>query len=126
MKNLFNFITGTLLTTITYFLGGFDGAIKTLLMFILLDYITGICKAIVNKKLNSTIGGSGIIKKVGYLVVVALSSGLDNITGSDGTLRTLVIYFFIANEGISILENWASIGLPLPKKILETLEQIKK
>ena len=126
MKNLINFITSTLLTTVVYFLGGLDIALKTLLIFILLDYITGLCKAIVNKKVNSIIGVKGIIKKIGYLIVVALSVQLDNITGSTGVLRTLVIYFFVANEGISVLENWGSIGLPLPKKIIETLEQLKK
>jgi toxin secretion/phage lysis holin len=126
MKNIINFFTSTLLTTVVYFLGGLDIALKTLLIFILLDYITGLCKAIVNKKVNSIIGIKGIIKKVGYLIVVALSVQLDNITGSTGALRTLVIYFFVANEGISILENWGSIGLPLPKKITDVLEQIKK
>ena len=126
MKNLISFITSTLLTTVVYFLGGLDIALKTLLIFILLDYVTGLCKAIVNKKVNSIIGIKGIIKKIGYLIVVALSVQLDNITGSTGALRTLVIYFFVANEGISVLENWGSIGLPLPKKIMETLEQLKK
>lgn len=126
MKNIINFVTSTLLTTVVYFLGGLDIALKTLLIFMLLDYITGICKAIVNKKINSIIGIKGIIKKIGYLVVVALSVQLDNITGGTGALRTLVIYFFVANEGISVLENWGSIGLPLPKKIMETLEQLKK
>ena len=126
MKNIINFVTSTLLTTVVYFLGGLDIALKTLLIFILLDYITGLCKAIVNKKVNSIIGVKGIIKKIGYLIVVALSVQLDNITGSTGALRTLVIYFFVANEGISVLENWGSIGLPLPKKIMETLEQLKK
>ena len=126
MKNIINFITSTLLTTVVYFLGGLDIALKTLLIFILLDYVTGLCKAIVNKKVNSIIGIKGIIKKIGYLIVVALSVQLDNITGSTGALRTLVIYFFVANEGISVLENWGSIGLPLPKKIMETLEQLKK
>ena len=126
MKNTINIITSTLLTTVVYFLGGLDIALKTLLIFMLLDYITGICKAIVNKKINSIIGIKGIIKKVGYLIIVALSVQLDNITGGTGALRTLVIYFFVANEGISVLENWGSIGLPLPNKIMETLEQLKK
>ena len=126
MKNTINIITSTLLTTVVYFLGGLDIALKTLLIFMLLDYITGICKAIVNKKINSIIGIKGIIKKVGYLIIVALSVQLDNITGGTGALRTLVIYFFVANEGISVLENWGSIGLPLPKKIMEILEQLKK
>lgn len=100
-------------------------ALKTLLVFILLDYITGVCEAITNKKLNSIIGAKGIIKKIGYLLIVALSVQLDTITGETGAIRTLVIYFFVANEGISILENWGSMGLPLPKKIIETLEQLK-
>ena len=126
MKNIINFITSTLLTTVVYFLGGLDIALKTLLIFILLDYITGVCKSIVKKKVNSIVGIKGIIKKIGYLIIVALSVQLDIITGGTGALRTLVIYFFVANEGISILENWGSIGLPLPKKIMETLEQLKK
>ena len=126
MKNIINFVTSTLLTTVVYFLGGLDIALKTLLIFILLDYVTGVCKSIVKKKVNSIVGIKGIIKKIGYLIIVALSVQLDIITGGTGALRTLVIYFFVANEGISILENWGSIGLPLPKKIMETLEQLKK
>ena len=126
MKNIINFITSALLTTVVYFLGGLDIALKTLLIFILLDYVTGVCKSIVKKKVNSIVGIKGIIKKIGYLIIVALSVQLDIITGGTGALRTLVIYFFVANEGISILENWGSIGLPLPKKIMETLEQLKK
>ena len=109
-----------------YFLGGLDIALKTLLIFILLDYVTGVCKSIVKKKVNSIVGIKGIIKKIGYLIIVALSVQLDIITGGTGALRTLVIYFFVANEGISVLENWGSMGLPLPKKITEVLEQLKK
>ena len=126
MKNIFNFITGTLLTTVVYFLGGLDVALKTLLIFILLDYVTGVCEAISNKKLNSIIGAKGIIKKIGYLIIVALAVQLDTITGDTGAIRTLVIYFFVANEGISVLENWGSMGLPLPKKVIDVLEQLKK
>ena len=126
MKNIFNFITSTFLTTIVYLLGGLDIALKTLLIMIVLDYITGICKAIHNKKINSLIGAKGIVKKVGYLIIVAMSVLLDQIVGDTGAIRNLVIYFFVANEGISILENWGSIGLPLPKKIFDVLDQIKK
>jgi toxin secretion/phage lysis holin len=125
MKNLINFITSTLLTTVVYFLGGFDIALKCLLIFILFDYLTGLCKAIHNKKVNSSIGAKGIIKKVGYLIVVAMSVLLDQVVGNTGAIRSLVIYFFVANEGISILENWGSMGLPLPKKIFDVLEQIR-
>lgn len=125
MKNIFNFITGTLATTLVYFLGGWDIALQTLLIVIGLDYLTGVCKAIYNKKLNSTISFKGIVKKIGYLIIVAVAVELDNITGNTGAIRTLVIYFFVANEGISILENWGSMGLPLPKKIFDVLEQLK-
>ena len=125
MKNIINFITGTFLTTVVYLLGGLDIALKTLLVMIVLDYITGICKAIHNKKINSLIGAKGIVKKVGYLIIVAMSVLLDQVVGDTGAIRSLVIYFFVANEGISILENWGSIGLPLPKKIFDVLDQIK-
>ena len=125
MKSIINFCTSTLLTTVVYFLGGLDIALKTLLILIVLDYLTGLCKAIVNKQLNSTVGIKGIIKKIGYLIIVALAVVLDRITGDTGAIRTLVIYFFVANEGISIVENWGSIGLPLPKKITEVLEKLK-
>ena len=77
MKAIINWITGTLLTTVVYFLGGLDIALKTLLIMIVLDYITGVCKAIHNKKLNSLIGAKGIVKKVGYLIIVAMSVLLD-------------------------------------------------
>lgn len=125
MKQIINFITGTLLTTVVFFLGGIDIALQTLLIFIILDYITGVCQAIHNKKVNSSIGAKGIIKKVGFLIVVGMAVRLDQIIGNSGAIRSLVIYFFVANEGISILENWCSMGLPLPKKIFEVLEQIK-
>jgi len=125
MKNIINFFTSTVLTTVVYFLGGFDTALQTLLIIIVLDYITGVCEAIANKKVSSKIGAKGIMKKVGYLIIVAVSVQLDLIVGDTGAIRNLVIYFFVANEGISILENWGSMGLPLPQKILDVLEQIK-
>ena len=125
MKNIICAITSTLLTTVVYFLGGLDTALITLLVFILLDYITGVCKAITNKRVNSLIGAKGIVKKVGYLIVVAVSVRLDQMVGDTGAIRNLVIYFFVANEGISILENWGSMGLPLPKKLFDVLEQLK-
>ncbi len=126
MKYVYNFFTSTVLTAVLYFLGGWDMALKTLLIIIALDYLTGVCDAIVNKKINSKIGAKGIIKKVGYLIIVAVSVQLDQIVGDTGAIRNLVIYFFVANEGISILENWGSMGLPLPEKVMEVLEQLKK
>lgn len=125
MKNLINFITGTLLTGIAYFLGGWDTALQILLLVMGLDYITGVIKAIKKKKLNSKTGIWGIVKKFGYLIIVALSVVMDKIVGDTGAIRTMVIYFFVANDGISILENWGGMGLPLPQKLTDTLEQLK-
>ena len=125
MKNLINFVTGTLATTLVYFLGGWDIALQILITVIVLDYVTGVFKAIYNKKINSSVGLKGIIKKLGYLIVVAVAVILDKIAGNTGAIRTLVIYFFVANEGISILENWGGMGLPMPQKIFDVLEQLK-
>ncbi len=126
MKNLICFINGTLATGIVYFLGGWDIALQLLLIAIVLDYLTGILKAIYKKKLSSEIGLKGIVKKIGYLILVALSTMLDRVMGNTGAIRTLVIYFFVANEGISILENWGSMGVPFPQKLKDTLDQLKQ
>ena len=125
MKSIVNFITGTVLTGVLYLLGGWDIALQTLLIVIVIDYISGICKAIYNKKLNSKVGIKGIIKKFSYLLTVALAVELDKITGGTGAIRTLVIYFFVANDGISILENLGGMGIPLPNKLKEVLEQLR-
>lgn len=125
MKTITNFSLATLLAGIAYFLGGWDTALQTLILVMSLDYITGVCKAIKKKKLNSKTGIWGIIKKFGYLIIVMLSVVMDKIAGDTGAIRTMVIYFFVANDGISILENWGDMGLPLPQKIFDVLEQLK-
>lgn len=125
MKTITNFSLATLLTGIAYFLGGWDTALQTLILVMSLDYITGVCKAIKKKKLNSKTGIWGIIKKFGYLIIVMLSVVMDKLAGDTGAIRTMVIYFFVANDGISILENWGDMGLPLPQKIFDVLEQLK-
>lgn len=120
-------IANFLFSIIIFLIGGFDNTIKVLLFIIGIDYITGVCKAIYSKKLNSKIGLKGILKKFGYLLVIALSTLVDYLI-NDGTMaiRSLVIYFFIANESISILENWNSLGLPLPKKLYDVFEKLKQ
>ena len=125
MKIITNFSIATLLTGIAYFLGGWDTALQTLLLVMSLDYITGVCKAIKKKELNSKTGIWGIIKKFGYLIIVMLSVVMDKIAGDTGAIRNMVIYFFVANDGISILENWGDMGLPLPQKIFDVWEQLK-
>lgn len=126
MKELVKSGLGAILTTLIYLLGGIDIALKSLLILIVIDYLTGVGMAIYNKKLNSKIGAKGIIKKVMYLLVVAVAVVIDNLTGESGVIRTLVIYFFVANEGISIIENLGKMNIPLPQKLINTLEQLKK
>ncbi len=108
-----------------YFFGGFDLIIQCLIIFVILDYITGIASAMVNKTLNSTAGLKGIMKKVGIFLVIAIANLLDMTTGlEDPLLRTMTIWFYIANEGISILENLGKIGVPLPPLLINALEKI--
>lgn len=125
MKNIFNVIISITCTIINYAFGGWDVPIQLLTLIVLLDYATGVLKAIYYRQLNSEIGFKGIIKKIGYFVLVAVAVVTDKITGNTGTIRTLVIYFFVANESLSILENWGTIGLPIPKKLRNILEQLK-
>lgn len=125
MKYFINNITSVILTTFIYLLGGMDIALKSLIIIMMIDYITGIASAIYNKKLSSKIGFKGIIKKFSYLCVVALSVVIDNLISQDGVIRTLVIYFFVANDGLSIIENMAEMDIKLPKKLVDSLEQIK-
>lgn len=115
-----------IITGISYFLGGFDLALKSLLLIMVIDYLTGVSSAIYNKKLSSKIGFKGIIKKFCYLLVVGLSVVIDNLTGQNGIIRSLVIYCFIANDGISIIENMGELDIKLPQKLIDTLEQLKK
>lgn len=126
MKQLFNDIFSVIVTTFVYLMGGFDIALQSLIVVIIIDYLTGIASAIYNKKLSSKIGFKGIIKKFCYLLVVALSVVIDNLTGQSGIIRTLVIYFFVANDGISIIENMAEMNVKLPKKLIDSLDQIRK
>jgi len=125
IKTILNIIGSSFLTTICYFLGGYDLALQSLIIVIIIDYISGLLKAIVDKKISSKIGLKGIIKKVGYLLIVTLSVLIDKNFGSNGLVRNAVIYFFISNEGISILENWSGLGLPIPNTIKNALDQLK-
>lgn len=126
MKHLISNVFSVILTTIVYLLGGVDIALQSLLIVIVIDYLTGIASAIYNKELSSKVGFKGIIKKFSYLLVVALSVVIDNLLGQSGLIRTLVIYFFVANDGLSIVENMAEMNIKLPKKLIDALEQIKK
>lgn len=126
MKIAINNVFSVILTTIVYLLGGIDIALQSLLIVIVIDYLTGIASAIYNKELSSKMGFKGIIKKFSYLLVVALSVVIDNLLGQSGLIRCLVIYFFVANDGLSIIENMAEMNIKLPQKLIDALEQIKK
>lgn len=105
-------------------LGCFDNLLTTLIIFILMDYITGVMKAIINKKLSSEVGFKGIFKKVLIIFMVALATGLDTLLNNSG-IRYIVIIFYIVNEAISIIENAVKLGIPVPNKIKETLINLK-
>lgn len=126
MKHFINDVISVIFTTFVYLIGGFDIAIQSLLIVMVVDYLTGIASAMYNKELSSKIGFKGILKKFSYLCVVALSVVIDNLTSQSGLIRTLVIYFFVANDGLSIIENIAEMGVKLPQKLIDSLEQIKK
>lgn len=110
---------------IGYFLGGYDGFLYALLAFVIIDYITGVMCAIVDHDLSSEVGFKGICKKVLIFALVGVGHLLDtNILGGGGVLRTAIIFFYLANEGVSLVENAAHLGLPIPKKLHEALKQL--
>lgn len=112
----------------TFFLSiltGYDTLFKALLVFIVLDYLSGVMRAIYTKKLSSKIGAKGIIKKIGYIVLIVVVEILDILLKDNGYLRNIIIYMFIANEGISILENWSAMGIKVPDIIKDKFSNLK-
>ena len=108
-----------------YFLGGCDGLLYALLAFVVLDYLTGIMCAIADKKLSSNVSFRGLAKKVLIFVMVGIGQLLDTqILGEAGVLRTAIIFFYMSNEGLSLVENAAYLGLPVPEKLKLVLQQL--
>lgn len=108
-----------------YFLGGCDGLLFALLTFVVIDYITGVMCAIADKTLSSEVGFKGICRKVLIFLLVGIANILDvQVIGTGSILRTAVIFFYISNEGVSLLENAAHLGLPVPAKMKAVLEQL--
>lgn len=126
MDKLISSVLATIATCCVYVFGGLDVALSCLLIAIVIDYLSGIIKAYIKKELSSNIGLKGILKKVGILCVVALAVLFDRIAGATGAIRTLVIYYFVANEGLSILENLGAAGVPIPAKLKKALKSLKK
>lgn len=130
MKELVNtiqMIVAVLGGYIGYFLGGWDGFLYALVAFVAIDYITGLMVAVLEKRLSSEVGFRGIFKKVLIFSLVAVGHIIDSrLIQSEGVIRTAVIFFYLSNEGISILENTAKIGLPIPEKLKAVLEQLNQ
>ena len=130
MKNLIN--TFQLIFTamggyMGWFLGGVDGFMYALITFVVIDYLTGLMVAVLERRLSSEIGFRGIFKKVLIFTFVGIGNIIDvHLLKNGSAIRTAVIFFYISNEGISIIENAAKIGLPIPQKLKEILEQLNK
>jgi len=108
-----------------WYVGGMDGFLYALLAFMVIDYVTGVMNAILKKRLSSEIGAQGIFKKVLILALVGLGHVIDSqVLGQSQTIRTAVIFFYLSNEGISILENATALGLPVPDKLREVLARL--
>ena len=124
ITTLIKMLGGAICTALTALFGGLDAVLAALLIFITLDYITGIIAAIVEGKLSSKVGFLGLLKKIVILMIVVVAHTIGQALGIS-EIRSLVIGFYIANEGLSILENAGRIGVPLPKKLMDVLEQLK-
>lgn len=108
-------------------LGEMDGFVYTLIALSVIDYITGLMVAVVNKNVSSSIGAVGIFKKILIFCMVAVGHMIDaNVLGGGDVMRTMLVFFYISNEGISIIENASKLGLPVPKKLKDILIQLKE
>jgi len=110
---------------IGYYLGGCDGLLYALIAFVIVDYLTGVMCAIADKKLSSNVGFKGICRKVLIFLLVGIANIIDvQVIGQVGILRTAVIFFYLSNEGVSLLENAGHLGLPIPEQLKTVLEQL--
>lgn len=127
MENTIKLIVAFLGTAFTFLLGKWDTPLIVLIVFMVLDYITGIMCAFLQKELCSEVGFKGISKKVAIFIILIISVLLDRLLNTDALIfRTMVCYFYIANEGISIIENCVQIGIPVPSALKNALVKIKK
>lgn len=130
MKSIWNWIQAVVTAIgggLGYVMGGWDGFLYALMAFVLLDYITGVMCAILDHKLSSEIGFRGIFKKVLIFSLVTIAHIIDqNLLAEGSVVRTAVIFFYLSNEGLSILENAVHIGLPVPDKLKEVLDQLQQ
>ena len=126
MPNAIKMILASITSLFSFLFGNFDFLLKALLVLMVIDSITGLWKAFINKRINSSIGGKGIIKKVVYLSMVTVSVIIDQLLVGNGNIRLIVITTFIINEILSILENSREMGIKVPKILNDALEKIAK
>lgn len=126
LDNAISLLLGEVATIFIFLVGEVDIALICLLIAIILDYISGMIKAYTTKQLSSKIGFRGILKKLGILLLVMLAVLVDRVTGDTGAVRTVVIYYFVANEGLSIIENLSVAGIPIPNGLKNALKIIRK
>ena len=125
-KNIVKYIVAIGSSLVTYLFGGWPALIQILVAFVVIDYVTGVLAAAINGKLNSNIGLKGIAKKVFIFVIVACGHLVDGAMGTQDIVRDAAIYFYIANELLSILENAGEIGLPVPDILKNAMERLKE
>lgn len=126
MENIFKSILAWICTIISFLFGDMEGLMVALIALIILDYISGVIAAAVEKRLSSEVGAKGIAKKIFMLLIVALANIVDiNVIGDGHVLKTVTVVFYICNECISLIENAGRIGVPVPKKLLDVLEQLR-
>lgn len=126
MDNIFKNILAVVCTVLSFLFGDMEGLMVALIALIILDYISGVIAAAVEKRLSSEVGARGIAKKIFMLLIVALANIVDiNVIGDGHVLKTVTVVFYICNECISLIENAGRIGVPVPKKLLDVLEQLR-
>ena len=126
MDNIFKNILAGVCTILSFLFGDMEGLMVALIALIILDYISGVIAAAVEKRLSSEVGAKGIAKKIFMLLIVALANIVDiNVVGDGHVLKTVTVVFYICNECISLIENAGRIGVPVPKKLLDVLEQLR-
>ena len=126
MDNIFKNILAGVCTVLSFLFGDMEGLMVALVALIILDYISGVIAAAVEKRLSSEVGAKGIAKKIFMLLIVALANIVDiNVVGDGHVLKTVTVVFYICNECLSLIENAGRIGVPVPKKLLDVLEQLR-
>ena len=125
-NGVFKLVFSAVLSAITVYLGGFDTILKVLIIMSVIDFATGIMSGAISKKISSEIGFKGIARKICIYILVGLANALDRYLNTAPMLRSAMAGFYIANEGLSVLENIGKTGLPLPSFIVNMLAQLKK